>query len=456
MSVVQLTAVVLLVSIWRGPHAVFGCPDTSWTQAGEGCYKSFFYQMGDRDPLGLLGGKTWTEANRICMDVGDKGSSLATIRDEYENFVVLEEALKMGSECWIGLRKYRLPISKAGWRWVDSTATLDETNYLNWGEELALIWRILPPQEKCVTIRTDGWGAQSCWGVPGARLPCFVCESPADPTKAPEIPPDNTYDPEETWKEAENNETDTQYPPGWPGEGGEGGEGELPEENIDPGVVDPGEGFVPRLPTLPPTDTQPPDLILKANETSAPLTTPPGLRATTEPPIETTQPTQESVEMSTTTAAPPATFPPAKEEEKFLPPTEVVPEEGIRPSVPPAPSAPPPSKPIAQPPTGPPAVTPTIAPGDGISDEARASAPTAQAGSGSSDEGTPEWRRWALLGGGIAVTLLGALATWYFLYWRKAVRSASAAAAAASATTALTAQAAEDGSSVGTGGGQST
>ncbi|CEL94247.1 unnamed protein product [Vitrella brassicaformis CCMP3155] len=341
--VLQLVANVLLVVLLSGSPA-WACPDDTWTERGGSCYKSYFFATDS-----LLSGKSWTEANEHCMSEGGTGAALASVRSPSENALVLDLAQQMDQECWVGLRKYRLPLRKAGWRWIDSTANLDTDDYVNWGDELSRIWRLLPPQEKCTTIRPDGWGARTCWG-PGSRLSCFVCEAPADPSQAVEVPEENLYEPGRETDREETDRGDMAYPPGW-----EDG-GVAP---IDPNVLGPGggDGLTDFDPAFPGDLPDLPEVVIEANETgdreqigggeedleanaSEPLTPEEIIDLLTEAPAEAIK---EATEPPTEDTTAPAQE--TDEKNGFLKPT---PEAGPA-TLPPVPTPPSPSRPLTLP-----------------------------------------------------------------------------------------------------------
>lgn len=82
------------------------------------------------------------------------------------------------ADCWIGLRKYSLKYSDQSWYWIDGTTPLSEENgdFLAYGSALKLIWRLMPPYDRCGTMTPSGWGNLPCRYLNNKRS-CFVCAS---------------------------------------------------------------------------------------------------------------------------------------------------------------------------------------------------------------------------------------------------------------------------------------
>lgn len=158
------------------------CPDDSWTSTNmhSRCYKTVFFEEtstrfrlppSSRSSTPSRREGSWIEGMQACLN---QGGVLATIHDQEEDRLAHALTDNIASPCWLGLRRYLLKRPERGWIWVDSSNALDSKNFVSWGEKLKVLWRIVPPEEKCGQIDNDGWGQLPCWGL-NAKLKCAVC-----------------------------------------------------------------------------------------------------------------------------------------------------------------------------------------------------------------------------------------------------------------------------------------
>lgn len=280
------------------------CPD-GWYETSGRCFRVFDFGENQK--------QSWESAMATCSA---HGTPLATIHNHEEESLIQSLSARYKAECWTGLRKYKRFKPDKGWLWIDRDVALNDDDYLHWGTEWQSVWKILPPDEKCGTIKQDGWGNRPCWG-PGSKLQCFVCGT-LDPEASEQAKKafQNDFSTGNWWvppplSNQENNVGNNED--GWNIEAlGTGDSVAIEDPNTfwDPSSEN-GGSIDPNLlrTTIPPTTMAPSTTTLSTTTPSATTTTPPTTtrRTTTTTTVPTTTTTTKKPTTTTTTTRRPTT-----------------------------------------------------------------------------------------------------------------------------------------------------